>query len=250
MTTEPNDPAPPWYVGAFDEAYLARYAHRDDAEADRQVALLTRAGVVRPGGRVLDLCCGAGRHAPPARQAGARIVGLDLSAALLREARAHLPVTRGDMRHLPFATDAFDGVMQMFTAFGYFDDDAQNRAVLREVARVLRAGGRYALDLMNARREIERLVPRSRTDHDDGRREEARRSYDAARRRIEKEITVTAADGAVTRRRESVRVFTREELEEWLTEVALRVVELFGDERGATFDVASSPRMIVVAERD
>src|SRR5690606_19115379 len=89
---EPDGAGAPWYVGAFDEGYLARYAHRDRAEAARQVELLHRVGLVAPGRLVLDLCCGAGRHAEPARDLGARIVGLDLSAPLLREARRRLPV--------------------------------------------------------------------------------------------------------------------------------------------------------------
>ncbi|MFG0319306.1 MAG: class I SAM-dependent methyltransferase [Planctomycetota bacterium JB042] len=256
MSDERRDPPPspagrgePWYVGAFDEAYLERYAHRDDAEATRQVAWLAEASVVGDGLRVLDLCCGAGRHGAPARKVGARVVGLDLSAALLREACRRLPVARGDMRRLPFADAAFDGVFQMFTAFGYFEADDENRAVLDEVARVLLPGGRYALDLMNARREIERLVPRSTTRHDDGRVERATRSHDPARRRIEKEIEVTHPDGRIERRRESVRVFAEDELAGWLDAAGLSVDRIAGDDRGAPFRAEDSPRMIVVAVR-
>lgn len=246
---EPDGAGAPWYVGAFDEGYLARYAHRDRAEAARQVELLHRVGLVAPGRLVLDLCCGAGRHAEPARDLGARIVGLDLSAPLLREARRRLPVARGDMRALPFASSVFDGVLQMFTAFGYFDTDDRNRAVLHEVARVLRDGGRYALDLMNARREVRDLVPRTTSRHADGRVEEATRSYDAAGRRIEKQITVTHTDGRVERRRESVRVLLADELRTWLADSGLALDALFGDEQGAPFDPETSPRMIALATR-
>ena len=246
----PTDDSAPWFVDAFDEAYLERYAHRDAAEAARQVALLAREGVLGPGRRLLDLCCGAGRHAPPARDLGARVVGLDLSAPLLREARRHLgTLARGDMRRLPFADAAFDGVAQMFTAFGYFEEDDENRRVLAEVARVLGPGGRYALDLMNARREVEALVPRSTTRHDDGRVEVATRRFDPTRRRIEKEILVTDAAGGTARRGESVRVFEPAELDAWLTEAGFDVVGRYGSDRGEPFDAGASPRMFVIAEK-
>jgi len=47
------------------------------------------------------------------------------------------------MRRLPFADASFDAVLNLFNAFGYLEDDAQDELVLHEVARVLRPGGRY-----------------------------------------------------------------------------------------------------------
>ena len=79
------------------------YPHRDDHEAERAVALIGRSVSLRPGWRVLDVACGAGRHTKAFQEPGARCNGLDLSAALLRVARriTGAPLIGADMRDLP-----------------------------------------------------------------------------------------------------------------------------------------------------
>ena len=76
-----------WYEEWFGEDYLRLYPHRDDADAERAVALIAKTLELRPGWRVLDVGCGAGRHTRAFADRGARCIGLDLSAALLRLAR-------------------------------------------------------------------------------------------------------------------------------------------------------------------
>jgi SAM-dependent methyltransferase len=80
------------------------------------------------------------------------VTGLDRDDASIVEAKGSVAefsdagVIRGDMRHLPIASGALDGVVCMWQSFGHFDD-ATNLAVLAEVARVLRPGGRVIFDL-------------------------------------------------------------------------------------------------------
>ena len=81
----------PWFVRAFDAGYLARYAHRDRAEADATIAWLTGSGLVRADGPVLDLCCGAGRHGSALAKRGFTVHGFDLSRALCPHARSSTP---------------------------------------------------------------------------------------------------------------------------------------------------------------
>ena len=151
-----------WYQSWFGEAYLELYPHRDEAEARRAVALLVREGVVKTGARVLDLACGAGRHAVELAQQGARVTGLDLSAVLLKAARARWPgpLVRADMRYLPLRSGSFDAVLNLFTSFGYFASDEESEGVLRDVARVLVPGGWFALDFLNAPAVRAKLVAR------------------------------------------------------------------------------------------
>ena len=101
-----------------------------------------------PGLRVLDLACGHGELAGALAARGCAVTGLDSSAAFLDRARADaaaagvsVEYVAGDMRELPWAA-RFDRVVSWSTAFGYFDDDV-NRAVLDQIARVLRPGGRF-----------------------------------------------------------------------------------------------------------
>lgn len=149
-----------WFEQWFGEEYLRAYPHRDDEDAERLVGLLDRCGVCRAAERVLDLACGPGRHLTALVRSGASVVGLDLSRALLQAARRRGAGTlvRGDMRRLPFRARAFDAVLNLFTSFGYFAADAEHEAVLAEVARVLRPGGRFVLDFLNAQDVRARLV--------------------------------------------------------------------------------------------
>jgi SAM-dependent methyltransferase len=154
-----------WFENWFGEEYIALYPHRDEEEA-RVVATLIAEQVQLPNtARVLDLACGAGRHQ---RELCDHwwTVGLDLSPALLRVARSQdraNPLVRADMRRLPFATGALDMVVNLFTSFGYFRDDAQHRVVIQEVARVTRKRGWFVLDFLNAPQVRSTLVPFDRT---------------------------------------------------------------------------------------
>lgn len=134
-----------WFRTFFEDDYLRVFGPYVDGErADREAAGVTRLLDLPTGSRVLDLACGQGRHAVPLRRAGLDVLGLDLSQVLLQAARdrdPHLPLLQADMRALPLADDAVDGVVNLFNAFGYFARELDDLGVLREVARVLRPGG-------------------------------------------------------------------------------------------------------------
>ncbi|WDZ86573.1 class I SAM-dependent methyltransferase [Micromonospora cathayae] len=107
------------------------------------------------GSRVLDLGCGPGTYAVPLAERGARVTGVDLSAAMLGRAReaaeaAGRPVrlVRADMREF-VETCSYDLVISMYTSFGYFPDPAQNQLVLRNAWRSLVPGGRLLVDLFS-----------------------------------------------------------------------------------------------------
>lgn len=153
-----------WYSAAFGAFYPVLYGHRDAAEAGRCLALLPRlAPLPEAGGApVLDLGCGDGRHLEPLAAAGLAVVGLDLSAPLLRAARARpgpLPLVRGDMRTLPFGDGRFAAVLSLFTAFGYFGPDGGDREVVEGIARVLAPGGHWFLDYLDGDRVRDDLGP-------------------------------------------------------------------------------------------
>ncbi|MEQ8819333.1 MAG: class I SAM-dependent methyltransferase [Sumerlaeia bacterium] len=231
-----------WYKNAFTADYMDRYAHRSADEARQAVESLLAATDLRPGDDVMDLCCGAGRHSYALWKSRLRVTGFDLSQDLLASARESLRcqgencprLIRGDMRVLPFAPGSFAAVAHFFTAFGYFERDSENYLVFEEVARVLRPGGWYLLDFLNAH-GVEasfgaRLIQESETTLEDGTRiRSEKRLTDPPGRRVEKREWITTADGSPGREiHESVRLFRPDDLRPALTVRGLAVVEEWG----------------------
>lgn len=103
---------------------------------------------LKPGDQVLDVACGTGNAAIQAAQAGAEVVGLDLTPELFDAARVRADTAgvavqwvEGDAEDLPFDDRRFDVVVSTFGCMFAPRHDA----VAREIARVLRPGGRMAL---------------------------------------------------------------------------------------------------------
>jgi SAM-dependent methyltransferase len=234
-----------WWDAAFGAAYLAVYAHRDEASARAEAAFAADVLGGVAGRRVLDAGCGAGRHARALASLGARVVGLDRSADLLaaaaRAGRGPRYV-RADLRALPLRTGTFDHVASFFTSFGYFDD-AGDRAQLRELRRVARPGGGFVLDFLNAPRTATQLEPSS--EREVGGRT-VREERWIRRGRVEKSVEVLVSGALVARWHESVRLYAREEVAALLRDAGWRVVAEFGDLRGAPWS-ETAPRLVVHA---
>jgi SAM-dependent methyltransferase len=244
----------PWYSRAFEAGYLNLYAHRDAADAARALDFLAAAVPLRPGLRLLDLCCGAGRHLALIAPRVASAAGLDLSRVLLNCARQSLapgdpaPLMEADMRALPLRSAHFDAVINLFTRFGYFDRDDENAAVLREIARVLRPGGRFVFDHINPPHLRAGLRPRTERDLDGGVRVLESRRIDPAARRVHKDVEFRRPGEPPVRWHESVRLYEPDELDAAFAAAGLRVLDRFGDfdRRPLTPD---APRLILLAQR-
>lgn len=105
-----------------------------------------------PYRRVLDLCCGEGRHANILAEIGYQMVGVDLDGAALAiaESKSNGLVTyiEKDMREIAKLPGQFDAILSMWQSFGYFDE-VTNRDILRQISGKLRPGGRFILDIYN-----------------------------------------------------------------------------------------------------
>jgi SAM-dependent methyltransferase len=150
-----------WFEEWFGEEYLQLYPHRDDADAERAVGLILKTIPFQSGWRVLDVACGAGRHARAFTASGGRCVGVDLSATLLRLARqiTSAPLVRADMRQLPIRPGSMDLTVNLFTSFGYFERDAEHAAALAEMVSTVRCGGWFVIDFLNPASVRRGLVP-------------------------------------------------------------------------------------------
>jgi demethylmenaquinone methyltransferase/2-methoxy-6-polyprenyl-1,4-benzoquinol methylase len=114
------------------------------AGLDQRWRRLAAAEVVWPGDRVLDACCGTGDLAVECERRGGRVVGLDFSEPMLARARKKsgaIEWVQGDALALPFENGAFDAATIGFGVRNLADLEGG----LRELARILRPGGKLAV---------------------------------------------------------------------------------------------------------
>ena len=126
-----------------------------------------------PGARVLDLCCGPGRHSLELARRGFAVTGVDRTAAYLEQAREAanaeglaIEFVQADAREYSRPA-AFDLVTNLYTSFGYFDDPADDGKVARNIAQSLRPGGRLVMELMGKEVLARIFQPRGWSRRDD-----------------------------------------------------------------------------------
>lgn len=241
----------PWYDSWFDsDAYTLVYAHRDADEARQCLDLIESVHAPEANARILDVGCGRGRHALNLAERGYRVTGIDLSEAAIQEARR-----RGAERNLPavfkvrdmrdaVCDGCFEGVVNLFTTFGYFAEDAENEAALRAMRTALHPGGWFVQDFLNAPQVRATLVPEDEQVRNGVHIHQQRWIEDG---RIHKTITLETDEHTETHR-ESVRLFTRNDLEAMYESVGLVPTQAFGHYDGRPHS-DESPRLILMAER-
>jgi len=241
-----------WFERSFREDYVLVYQHRDDASADAEIAnLLNRLPIARSG-RVLDLCCGSGRHSRALARRGYEVVGVDLSPILLELAEEqntfpNLRFFRYDMREIPFS-DEFDIVVNLFTSFGYFSVDEENARVIHKMAQALKRGGEAVIDYLNPAYVKDNLVPRSSKEVSGLLIEEERWLEGGF---VKKRIVVNDAEQAEPRTYlEQVRLFSPEEMKRMLEEAGFGQIRMFGDYSFGPYEEQVSPRMIFYAKKE
>lgn len=233
-----------WFEEWFGEDYLRLYPHRDDADAARAVALIARTVGLQPGWRVLDVACGAGRHARAFMQAGAGCFGVDLSAALLRIARrvTTAPLIRADMRQLPIRPGSMDLTVNLFTSFGYFERDAEHTIALREMISTVRATGWFVIDFLNPAAVRRQLVPEEQLQVQ-GQTVRVTRSVSPDGRYVCKSIRAPAG----RRYMERVRLFEPDQICQMVQAAGVRIRHRFGDYDASPFN-PESPRTILFGQ--
>ncbi|MCB0322226.1 MAG: class I SAM-dependent methyltransferase [Bdellovibrionales bacterium] len=239
-----------WFQEWFGLDYLRLYPHRDEAEAQRQVVFLVDLLPKAASLEVLDIGCGDGRHLAALSRAGLAATGLDLSAPLLQRAAArpeNLRLVRSDMRLLPFATGRFGALTSFFTSFGYFPSDEDHVALATEFRRVTRTNGFLFIDFLNES-VVRRELPRTTYSEDEHARYEQRRSLSADGLRVEKHITIVEKQTGRERCYvESVRLYTKHDLELILMRSGYTIAELWGDFTGQP-PSSVAPRLLILAQ--
>ncbi len=146
-----------WWRSLFNAVYLKTDGDvvENDLNTQRDIDLLIANSGLETDDRVLDLCCGQGRHSIElARRGFDRVTGVDRSRYLIRLARKRaraealgIQFHEGDARKFRVRESTFDAVILMGNSFGYFEHEEDDAAVLSAVKRAMRSKGTLALDL-------------------------------------------------------------------------------------------------------
>ena len=254
---------PDWWRTLFNAIYLKTDGDvvENDHNTREDVSLLIASLGLQPEARVLDLCCGQGRHCLElARRGFKHITGVDRSRYLVRLARrrarkAHLDISfrEGDARKFRLPEQSLDCVVLFGNSFGYFEREEDDHRVLKSVNRVLVSGGKLALDLVDGdwmRRNYEarswewidqaHFVCRERSLATDG------------KRLISREVVTHADRGVIADQFYAERLYTWEEVRALLESAGFRNIQYQGapatvSERNQDLGMMSH-RMFITAE--
>lgn len=244
----------PWFEEVFDEDYLRTLPFMTSEQTLREVEFIEKSLDLPAGAKVLDVGCGYGRHAIELVHRGLNITGLDLSLPLLIRAadeaqRRSLSVNfvHADMREMVFE-DQFDGAYSMLTSFGYFDEEA-NLRVAESIARALRPGGRFLLDVVN-RDYIVSDLPSRVWWEGNGCVVLEEVDFNFHTSRVVTHRSIVFDDGRQLEQEISIRAYSLHELGRLLRQAGFRVIDVSGAiaTRGHLFG-STSRNLIVLAER-
>lgn len=229
-----------WYEEWFNEDYLNLYADRDEAEAEMHVAFLIDKLQLKADEAILDLGCGAGRHAKCFVDRGYSVVGVDASPTLIAKARDEVPGGRfiqADVLDLELS-EKFDLILSLFTSFGYAEDDAVNARLFARVKEHLKPQGCFFLDFLNPMYVKKNLVFAEE-------RAVFGEKVKITREIVEDMVVKTIAFPGRTYR-EQVKLYTRDQIEKMLSEYGLTVKQAWGNYDGADWEREAHRTLLLI----
>lgn len=242
-----------WFENWFDTNYYhLLYKHRDDKEADifisNLIHFLIKSNVkIDKSQKALDLACGRGRHSIILNNHNLNVTGFDLSEKSIQFAKQFendsLKFEVKDMRK-DLGSNKFNIIFNLFTSFGYFDDEKDDLLVLKNIANALTPAGIFVFDFLNSH-IIQNLTFSEQTTTIDG--VIFKSSKQIKDNFIIKKIEVIDKSKTFTYA-EQVKLIDKVWFEEQLPKVGLVIEHVFGDYNLNPFD-ALSQRLIIIARK-
>ena len=244
-----------WYKDLFaaaDPAREDRYIENEDSR--REVDFVIEKLGLSPGMRILDLCCGRGRHLVDLLRRGYDAIGVDLSDYMLGECQKTADkegmqpsLIKADMREIDFDSK-FDAVISIFTSFGYLESEEEDQKVLNAVSHALKPGGYFFIDLNN-RDLLMRVFQKSDSrENCEGDVTFCERSFDVVSSRLNARELTIYHDGRKAETSHSIRLYTYNELNVMIDKAGLQIEAVYGGFDSTPFDM-DAWRMIVIARR-
>lgn len=233
-----------WFESWFDTPYYhLLYSNRDYTEAENFITKLTEDLKLPQNAKIIDLACGKGRHSVFLNKLGYDVLGLDLSRKSIEFDKQFENQTLlfdvHDMRN-PIDADPMDAVFNLFTSFGYFDHESDDRKVFQSVYNILQPGGFFVLDYLNEEFVRKNIVPESIVIRGEI---EFKITKRIEGRHIIKDIRFEDKEKPY-HFFEKVKLHTLEAINSYAEECGFERIKIWGDYQLNEFDKEKSPRCI------
>jgi SAM-dependent methyltransferase len=234
-----------WFASWFDSPYYhLLYRDRDEMEAQLFMDNIVHYLNLPEDSKILDLACGKGRHSIYLNQMGFNVTGADLSSnsitiASLSENET-LKFVEHDMR-MPF-DQKFDAILNLFTSFGYFENDDDNLTTLKAIKKSISEYGFAVIDFMNVTNILANLVPEEVKNIENINFHIKRYFKDGY---IFKEIDFEDL-GERFHFIEKVKALTLEDFEIMMEKAGIFLLDVFGDYKLKKFHEKESERLILI----
>ena len=237
-----------WFENWFNSKYYhILYKNRDHKEAVFFLDNIIK-NININDGQILDVACGKGRHAKYLNHLGFNVTGIDLSKNSIefanRDCNENLKYFVHDMRSV-FKKNHFDLVTNLFTSFGYFENQEDEQTTINAISNNLKEGGLLLIDFMNVKKVISSLVT-SDSKEIDGIKFLIERKYDE--NHIIKKIIIEDKDSDLNFQ-EKVRALTLYDFDVMLKKANMKIVDLFGDYSLNEFNAIDSDRLIIISRK-
>ena len=236
-----------WFTSWFDTPYYhILYKHRDDNDAQLFMQNITNYLKLPKDSHIADLPCGKGRHSIYLNSLGYKVTGGDLSKNSIDYAKQfeneNLHFEVWDMRKS--LENKYDAVFNLFTSFGYFDDDLEDLKVLEGMKAGLKSSGVLVVDFLNVQKIKNNLVASEVKE------------IDGITFNIEREIK----DGFILKHisffadekqhsyTEKVKFLDLDKMKSYFHNAGLTIINTFGDYNLNEFDEENSSRLILIAK--
>lgn len=234
-----------WFETWFDSKYYhILYKNRDEIEAEQFMDNLTHYLNLPEEAKILDLACGKGRHAIYLNQLGYDVTGVDLSENSIQEAaKASTNTLRFKVHDMRIKTEEkYDAVFNLFTSFGYFENEEDNFKTLLAIKESLTEYGFAVIDFMNTNYVLDNLVAKEVKSVDGIDFHIKRYTKDG---HIFKEIDFED-DNKKFHFTEKVRALTLADFETMMEKADIFLLDIFGDYKLRKFFKSDSERLIMI----
>ncbi len=246
----PKEKTLQWFENWFDSPYYhVLYKNRSFNEAELFIDNLINYLQINSDSKFLDAGCGKGRHSIYLNKKGYNVVGIDLSQASITCAsqsnNERLQFFVEDMRKTD-RINQFDYVLNLFTSFGYFENERDNFSTINCLGKALKPKGIFILDFMNAQKEIANLILHEKKIIEGI---EFKISRSIENNFIVKQINFSDK-GQEYNFQERVKALHLDDFRKYFDDNKLKILHLLGNYNLDEFNPVSSNRLIIIAQKE